>query len=109
MTRTRAATSAGLRSSAPLTAVPAAPGRGIGRVSEQGDDVSGQALLDRAMPRDRLGYPGRGVPVPVVPPAVPDKDTSEPLDRSDQVDPLHETTSSSTLRMPHNSPLVRSR
>lgn len=79
------------------------------RVAEHGKDVPGQMVLDLAMSRHRLGHPGPGVPVPVVAPAVPDQDASEVFDRPDQVNPLHGTSSSSTLRMPASSPLVSSR
>jgi hypothetical protein len=44
-----------------------------------------------------------------VPLAMPDQAAPESRDRADQVDPLHGITSSSTLRMPGSSPLVRSR
>ena len=76
-------------------------------VTEHGGDVPGQMVLDLAVSRYRLGH-GPGVPVPAVTPTVPDQNASKPVDRPDQFDSFHGTTSSSTLRMPCSSPLVRS-
>ncbi len=79
------------------------------RVAEHGEDVPGQVVLDLAVSRYRLGHPGPGVAVPIVTPSVPDQNASAVFDSSDQINPLHGTTNSSTLRMPASSPLVRSR
>src|SRR5579885_909130 len=81
----------------------------IRRVPEHTDDMSGERVLDLAVAGDRLRHSGPRIPVPVVPPAMADQDASEPLDRADQLDPLHGITSSSTLRIPGSSPLVKSR
>ncbi len=57
----------------------------IGRITEHADDVPRQMILDLAVSGDRLGYPGRRVPIPVVPPTMADQDASDRLDRADQI------------------------
>ena len=70
--------------------------------------MPGQALFDVPMTRYGLGDPRERIAVPIVFAAMTHQDTPVPLDRPDQIEPLHETTNSSTFRMPGNSPLVKS-
>jgi hypothetical protein len=79
------------------------------RIGEHSENVPGQVVLDLAVPRDRLRNSGGRISRPIVPAAVSDEDASEPLDGADQIAPLHGITISSILRMPDNSPLVKSR
>jgi hypothetical protein len=59
--------------------------------------------------RPTLDYSDWGwIAVPVVLAAMPHQHTTEPLNCFDQIEPPHDTTNSSTLRMPGKSPLVRS-
>ena len=83
-------------------------GTPCGRIAQRLDDMAGQSFLDVSMPRHGLGHPSDGIAVPVVLTAMAHQDTIEPLKRSDQIDPPHDTTKSSTLRMPGNSSLVKS-
>lgn len=80
----------------------------IGGIPQRLDDMSGQAVVDFPAPRRRLSNARNGIAVPVVLSAMPHQYTPRPLNRSDQTDPLHDTTNSSTLRIPGISPLVRS-
>lgn len=73
-------------------------------VPEHLNDVARESLVDLTMPGYRLDHAGFRIAIPVMLAAVPDEQASKPLNRSDQVDPLHDTTSSSTLRMPVTFP-----
>src|SRR5205823_13671807 len=81
-------------------------GTPFGGIAQRLDDMAGQPFLDVSMPRHGLGHPSDRIAVPVVLAAMAHQDTPEPLDRSDEIDPLHDTTNSSTLRMPGNSSLL---
>ena len=53
------------------------------------EDVAGEMLLDLAMSRDGLTRASPGIPEPIVPAAVADKDATGLLDLSDKVKPFH--------------------
>ncbi len=72
----------------------------FGRIAQQANDVSSQMLGDLAMARNRLGNTRLLVRVPIVATTVSNEDASLGLDRADQLDPLHESTISSTFRTP---------
>ena len=83
-------------------------GTPCGGIAQRLDDMADQSFPDVSMPRHGLGHPSDRIAVPVMLTAMAHQDTTEPLYPSDQIDPLHDTTNSSTLRMPDNSSLVRS-
>ena len=76
------------------------------RIAQCLDDMAGQSLSNIAMSGHGLRHSCGGIAIPVVPAAMSHEDTTKPLDYSNQIDSLHGTTSSWTLRMPGNSPLV---
>ena len=80
----------------------------IGWISELANDVTGHVLFDLPMPGYGLGDTRDRVAVPVVLGSVPDQLAAELLDGPDQIQPLHETTNSPTLRVPGICPPVRS-
>lgn len=83
-------------------------GTPFGGMAQHLDDMLGQIFLDFPMPRHRLRNTCHEITVPVVLASMPHQYPLEPFDRLDEIDPLHDTTNSSTLRMPGSSPLVRS-
>jgi len=70
------------------------------------DDVLGEVFPDLAMSRHRLDDTGSRVPIPVVLTAVSLQHTAGCFQLLDQIDALHETTRSSTLRIPGTCPLL---
>lgn len=60
------------------------------------------------MSRDRLCYARPRIAIPIMLPTVPDELTAQSLNRLDEIDSLHDTTSSSTRRIPGIVPLVTS-
>lgn len=64
------------------------------------DDLPGQRLFDLPVSWDWLDHAGFGIAIPVMLAAVADEHAAEPFNHPDQVYPLHDTTNSSTLRMP---------
>ena len=80
----------------------------VGSVFELLEDVAGEMLLDLAVAGNGLAHAGFRVPVPVVPAARPDEDTSVLLDPADEVAPFHVIWSSATWRTPGTLPLVTS-
>jgi hypothetical protein len=60
------------------------------------------------MSRHRLTYAGIWISIPIVFGAVTDQDAAKAFDRPNQIDSFHDTTRSSTLRIPGNSPLDKS-
>ena len=80
----------------------------VGSVFELLEDVAGEMLLDLAVAGNGLAHAGFRVPIPVVPAARPDEDTSVLLDPADEVAPFHVIWSSATWRTPGTLPLVTS-
>ena len=80
----------------------------IGWVSELADDIPSQMLFDLPMPWDRLGDTRDRVAVPVMLAAVPHQLATELPDGPDQINAIHETSNSPTLRVPGISPPVSS-
>ena len=70
--------------------------------------VSGKPFLNLTMPRDRLGHSRDRVLIPIVLRTVSDQLAAKPFDFPNQVNPLHDTTRSSTLRILGICPLVKS-
>jgi len=83
--------------------------RWVIRVLEHLDNVPGQRYLNLPVTRNRLNHAGMGIAIPIVPGTVADEQTSESFDCLDQVDSLHNTTRSSTLRTLGTCPAVMSR
>src|SRR5436305_5455917 len=71
---------------APFARLSAGP---FGRVAEHLDDVSGQAVLDLPVARDRLGNPGGWVAIPIVLASMPRELTAECFNGTNQVNALH--------------------
>ncbi len=71
-------------------------------------DVLREAFPDLAMARDRLVNTRLGIAVPVMPSPVPHQLAAALFDLFQQRDSFHATAISPTLRIPGNSPLVRS-
>ena len=63
-------------------------------VAEHFQNVPREVLLDLAVSRHWLRHLGRGILIPVVPPAVADEDAAESLDFLDEIPVLHATSSS---------------
>lgn len=80
----------------------------IGSTRKLLQDVLRQELLDLTMARHWLRNSRSQIAIPIMISAVADKDASCVFQGADQVDPLHPTDSSATLRIPGISPLVRS-
>ncbi len=79
------------------------------RVVQKPYDSSRERLLNLSVTRYGLRDTRDRIPIPVVTCAMADEDTSETLNRADQIDAFHYKLSSPRLRMPEISPPVRSR
>ena len=71
-------------------------------------DVLSEVIADLAMARNGLVNTGLGIAVPVMPSSVPHQHAASPFDLFDQRGSFHATAISATMRIPGNSPLVRS-
>ncbi len=68
----------------------------------------GKIIVDFSVPRDRLGYLGLRILVPVVVSAVSDEYAAQAFYFLDQVFSFHETFKSSSFRTQGIEPLVKS-
>lgn len=82
---------------------------GEARSGESLDDAASEVFIDLAVPRDGLRDARGRVAVLIVPCPVAHDQAPRGLDRANEIDALHKTWSSSTLRIPASWPLVRSR
>lgn len=78
------------------------------RILEYFDDVSGQTFVDLPVAWHGLDNAGPRIAIPIVLTAVPNERATKPFDGPEEVGSLHDTTSSSTLRIPGICPLVTS-
>ena len=70
------------------------------RITQYLDNMLCKPFLDFTMPRDRLGQSSDRVPIPIMLRTVPNQLAAESFDCPNEFDPFHDTTRSSTLRIP---------
>jgi hypothetical protein len=77
-------------------------------IAQHFDNVSCQVIFDFTVPRYWLRNTGTRIAIPIMLGTVANQHASKSFDRLDQVDSLHGSTNSSTLRIPGIEPLVMS-
>ena len=70
------------------------------RVTEHSDNMPGEILLDFPVSGNGLGHASAGISIPIVLALMPNQGAAQFFEGFDQVMSFHDTTSSSTLRIP---------